>query len=247
MVAIEAESGTVTDWRRNAPVLDHVEWNDVYFAHRTRWQSEDGLTRAEQADYQVLVEGGEGPICLQRERGERHEFVFLLDLEQSTLPYRVGFPVLLANLSRIARRAVGLEERFARSTRGVFELPAVGPRERITVETPRGERFERRADARGRLGAISVEHVGRYRVHGERDQSYGVSLLHPGESSLSVVEEVLFPEATVVASTARARTERNLWPTLAVLALGVLLIEWWCFQRPGLRRRLRVASSGVRA
>ena len=41
-------------------------------------------------------------------------------------------------------------------------------------------------------------------------------------------------ELAVAASGAPVRADRSLWWTLALLAVGVLLTEWWFFQRrPG--------------
>jgi hypothetical protein len=91
------------------------------------------------------------------------------------LPYRVGFPIFVANVVQGARQQAGLAE--ARATRG---------------------------------------------------------LLSPSETSLAAVEQIQFNERLTVAASAPLKSDRSLWRLLALLALGVLVVEWWYFSRkPG--------------
>ena len=58
------------------------------------------------------------------------------------------------------------------------------------------------------------------------------SLLNAGETTLKSVEQLQFDEdLAVAASSGEVRTDRPMWPLLALLAFAVLLGEWWYYNR----------------
>jgi hypothetical protein len=76
--------------------------------------------------------------------------------------------------------------------------------------------------------------VGRYEVQEGQDTVaiVGTGLLSVTETALLPVEELRFTEAAVAMESAETLgTDRPLWWTLAALAFGVLMFEWWYFQR----------------
>jgi len=74
------------------------------------------------------------------------------------------------------------------------------------------------------------------------DLRRGASLLSLSETSLSQVEVVEFREARVQADSKAVETDRPLWQWLTAVALLILLVEWWFFQRrPGGWTRARAS------
>jgi hypothetical protein len=63
----------------------------------------------------------------------------------------------------------------------------------------------------------------------------GAGLLSPSETSLAGVAQIEFNEQLQVAeASAVVKTDWPLWPTLLMVALVVMLAEWWFFQKkPG--------------
>ena len=62
--------------------------------------------------------------------------------------------------------------------------------------------------------------------------SIGTGLLSGTETSLKPVEELRFSELTVATDEAKQLdSDRPFWWILALLAFGVLMFEWWYFQR----------------
>ena len=62
--------------------------------------------------------------------------------------------------------------------------------------------------------------------------SVGTGLLNPLESSLESSEEIRFTELSVTTTESdQMETDRPLWWLLALVAFGVMLLEWWYFQR----------------
>jgi hypothetical protein len=79
--------------------------------------------------------------------------------------------------------------------------------------------------------------VGYYSIleNGAQRRHLGVCLLSPGETGLAGVAQIEFNEQLQVAAAAEVvKTDRPLWPALLLAALGVMLVEWWFFQKkPG--------------
>jgi hypothetical protein len=239
LVVVDDTAATVVDWRRNAPLLQHVELGDVDILRRPRLR--EGVTEGdlENLGYEVLAWGGRGPLVVRR-RGETSlAYALLFHTDRSTLPYRIGFPILVANAARVALGEAGLAEAHAFRT-GVLPPLAVPADTPCRVRGPDGAEREARSDARGRLRGVPAPRAGAYTVT-PRDGAplrVAAGLLDAGETGLQGLEKVEFDEGlTVEASAVAPRTDRALWGLVAFAALCVLTVEWWFFQRrPGGRR-----------
>ena len=233
LVSVGDGGSEVVDWDRAQPLFEHVELGDLVMIDRP--QSAEGVTEGsyENRGFQVLVHGSRGPLVLERSEGERRLFCFLFHPDRSTLPYRVGFPVMVANAVRLAMFESALAEVQAART-GVLPPITLSPESSYRVTGPDGTAWEDRADADGTLSGIPARRVGYYQVTGpgESVTKVGAALLSSSESSLAGVEEILFNEGlSVQAAGAPPRTDRSLWRSLAFLGFGILLVEWWYFQR----------------
>jgi hypothetical protein len=150
-----------------------VELGDLVILEQPRLAAQASEGDLDSLGYEVLVHGARGPLLVRRRDGDRLELALLFHSDRSTLPYRVGFPILVANVVSAALAQSGLAE-----------------------------------------------------VNGTR------SLLSPGETSLAAVEQIEFNERLAVAAAASpVKADRETWPWLVLLALGVLLFEWWFFHR----------------
>jgi hypothetical protein len=84
------------------------------------------------------------------------------------------------------------------------------------------------------LTGIPAAEVGRYDVLEGEDvvAVVGTGLLSVSESSLESVEELKFAEMKVATGeTGRLEADRPYWWVLALVAFGLMLFEWWYFQR----------------
>ena len=232
----EDKSTRVTDWRRNEPVLQHVELADLILLDRVR--SNAGVTDAdyERLAYDILIHGDLGPLMLRRQRGEQVTYCLLFHSNRSTLPYRIGFPILVTNLVQATMDRAGLAKAQGAHT-GILPRLTLARDRAYQVRGPGIEPRAERTDAHGLLAGIPAPRVGVYRIRegsAER-RRIGASLLSPRETRLAGVDEIRFSEGLAVAAAAQPpRTDRSLWWTLALVGLGVMLFEWWYFQRrPG--------------
>ena len=88
-------------------------------------------------------------------------------------------------------------------------------------------------DSQGTLRGVPAAKVGRYQLTSDDADPIviGANLLSSSESQLASIKQIQFKELTVTAATADVKVDRSFWPTLALLALGVLMIEWWFFHK----------------
>lgn len=224
---------TVTDWNRTAPLLQHVSLGDVQIGEQPAWGPEIGLREVEERGYEVLAEGNAGPLLLQKREGLKTTWWFTFHTDRSTLPYRVGFPILAANAVSSSLKQAALSEVSAAPT-GVLPALQLDAGQDYQVEAPDGSLTAVRSGMTGLLTGIGASEVGQYRVRDGNDvvSIVGTGLLSLPETSLSAVDELRFAEVQVdTDATIRLEADRSLWWGLALGAFVVLLVEWWYFQR----------------
>jgi len=236
LITIEQQGTEVVDWRRDSPLLQHVELKELVILDQPRPRQGVGAKDYENRGYEILAHGTQGPLLLEKREGESLSIYLLFHTDRSTLPYRVGFPILISNLVQLASHRAGLDEARANHT-GSLPALALLPDRTYQIRGPGGLSREEKSNAQGTLSGVPAPLVGTYVItqSGAKELRIGASLLDASETTLAGVEEILFnEELSVAASAAPLRTDRALWPTFALLAFCVLLGEWWYFQRrPG--------------
>jgi hypothetical protein len=215
-----------------------VELSDLVILDRPH--SAEGVSDGdyERRGYEVLVHGDGGPLMLQKREGGRLSLCLLFHTSRSTLPYRVGFPVMVSNLVQLAMEQAGLAE-GAGSRTGVLRDLLVQPDRLYEVQGPDGPAAAAKSDANGILSGVPALRVGRYSVRtgGRVEASVGASLLAPAETVLASAEEIQFDEGLSVSAAGVMQTDRPLWSAFAMLAFGFLMGEWWYYhRRPGGQR-----------
>ncbi|HLJ10458.1 MAG TPA: BatA and WFA domain-containing protein [Planctomycetaceae bacterium] len=232
LVHIDDSVAQVIDWQRSTPLLQHVLLTDVQIAERP--VSAEGVRDRdyEELAYEILAQGRTGPLILRKDTGGSVSYYLLFHTDRSTLPYRVGFPILVSNAVQIAMQQAGLSEVRGQQT-GVLPVRYVKPDAVYDVQSPDGSTAEVRANADGALAGVAAPVVGKYTIRegGNIVASVGVSLLTVSETSLATVEQLQFRELSVGAATAMIKSDRPLWGALAAAGFGLLLAEWWYFQR----------------
>ncbi|MBC8011403.1 MAG: VWA domain-containing protein [Burkholderiales bacterium] len=236
LVTVKSENTTAIDWRRESPLLQHVQLGDVVFMD----QPVSAATAKDDAfanlGYEILAQGPRGPLIVERTDGDALLIALLFHTDRSTLPYRVGFPIFVSNVVQAALKQSGLAEAAAART-GVLPPLTLAPNRAVHITGP--DRFARdeRTDDRGQLTGIPAPRAGDYTITDgtAAPRHIGASLLSPAETSLAAVTQIEFADQlTVAATTAVPKADRSLWWLLACTGFVVLLVEWWWFQRrPG--------------
>jgi Ca-activated chloride channel homolog len=93
------------------------------------------------------------------------------------------------------------------------------------------------ADDHGVVSGIVAPQTGVYSIsqNGATPLRVGASLLSPRETIMSGVDQIQFNEQLQVAAAGETlKADWPLWPILVLVALAILLVEWWFFQKkPG--------------
>ena len=223
----------VVDSIDTAPLLRHVRLRDVQIGQSARYAKGAKARMLEELGYEVLIDGTKGPLMLQRRRGLETAYYFLFHTDRSTLPYRLGFPILVRNAVELALQQAGLAEVAAVPT-GVLPPINVEADRDFRITGPDDSTQQAHSTSSGMLAGIQADFVGKYDVldSGDVTASIGTGLLSPLETSLSAVEELKFAELSVTTDESELiESDRQLWWTLAMLAFVFLLVEWWYFQR----------------
>lgn len=235
-VAVGTNGSTVVDWKRDAPVLEHVQLADLVVLDQPRFAGDAGEADLENAGYEVLIHGQRGPLLVRKQDSEGLAYALLFHSDRSTLPYRVGFPIFVANVVQAALQQAGLAEVPANHT-GVLPPLALTPHGKYQVQSPAHTTETVSADDQGLVTGVAAAQSGIYSVseNGTVRRRVGASVLSPGETSLAGVDQIQFNERLQVGATAAVvKTDWSLWPVFLLGALGLLLTEWWYFQKkPG--------------
>ena len=232
LIRTAGESKRVIDWQRSDALLQHVKLGGVLLGDAPTYRTGKGRKDIEEAGYRVVAEVDGGPLIVRRQDGRNVRYALLFEPQRSTLTYRVGFPVMIANavdvgfaqaeLSAVRGQRAGVMPPIIVDAPGSYEV--TGPDYAETFEVG-GERVIR---------GVVADQLGDYEVRrdGASVRSFGVSLLDPVETKLTGVRELLFSEVTVEASERPPSVERPLWRWLTFAALALLAVEWWYFHRP---------------
>ena len=239
LVSVGGEGAALVDWRRNSPLLQHVELSEVIISDRPK--SAEGVQNQdyEQAGYEILAHGRDGPLVLKKRDGAKLAYHLLFHTDRSSLPYRLGFSILVQNLVQIARQHASLSEVHGERT-GVLPAKTLQAETTYDITRPDGTRVRVKSNAEAELSGVPAPKIGRYVVSDGEDDlvQIGVSLLDARETKLSAVDEIRFREISVTAQESAVSTDRPLWYFLALAGFVLLLIEWWYFQS----RRGRMAG-----
>ncbi len=233
LITTRTGNSPVVDWNRSSLLLQHVNLDNIQITDEPV-RGDDVLDQhVREAGYEILATGRSGPLVLARHAPGRQTYYLLFHTDRSTLPYRVGFPILVKNSIDITQHAAGLAEVQGQPTR-VLRARTLEANQTYTVTGPDVADQTFRTGPDGVLSGIPAPQVGLYRIN-DSDRlvaTVGASVLDAGESSLAAADEIVprDEELRVAASTTMIDTDRPLWPTLAWIAFVVLLVEWWYFQ-----------------
>lgn len=194
------------------PMLESVSLADVVV---------ESAARFDPGEHRVVAGTAEQPILLAGESPLRWALLSF-DLGASNFPLQSSFPIFLSNaVSWLASRDV------VPAPLGTISIPA-----RIAAVTDvRGEAVETRAV--GNRTAFTADAPGLFTVRtGEGDHVITANLLSP---AVSAVNGSIFAgqaaDVGLVDSLTGSVSGAELWVVLVLLALGLVLVEWWTYHR----------------
>lgn len=232
LITVETQPAEVVEWKRDAELLQHVQLKDLLISETPKKTPGTEDPAIEQLGYELLAYGNQGPLIVRKRSGTKVVYHLLFHVDRSTLPYRVGFPVMVNNLLNEALRLASLGEIQAVKT-GVLPPWKLSPNETYRITDPEGRHEERQSNDEGLLVGIPAVRIGEYEIRsgGNLLDRIGVGLLSASETSLFAVDRIQFNELSVGAEEKKLQVDKPLWPKLAFAAFLLLLFEWWYFQK----------------
>jgi len=238
------------------PLLNgEVDFNGVTFGATPKYQLPDGFTT-------VVAAADDGPLLAYGTLPGSDSTSVLLagNLDESNLARRVAFPKLMKNV------AEKLSPSPAPVTLSLGEPLTISPRAgstSVTITNPKGEAttipvpdVEGLPQGARQVAYAQTNAVGSYRLReaDAEDQTLvtGVITVNAGndtESNLRAnpdLANVLDQASGVAESAAKNDLESDLWPLLALLALGLLILDWLLSLRmPRISKQLAQRKGGV--
>jgi len=226
-----ADGPTFIDESRTHPVMRFADLEGLHLRSALRTQT--------QPWGQALAEADSGPLIAAGEHNGLRVVSVAFDLGDSDWPLRVSFPIFLTNAVRWLTAAGGLgASQEETPTGGVASLTLPPGASSVTVQRPDGSKTALAAPATGGMVLVDdTRQAGVYHAKAANGQDFpfAANLDSRDESSLTVQNPPALNHPGVSAATApipRARRAKDdLWPALAAVALGLLLLEWFVFHR----------------
>ena len=206
------------------PLLTNVDLNDVHIA-RSQDLRNDTFGRA-------LITSVQTPLVLVRDEPFR-QVLFGFDLHESDLPLRIAFPILVQNLSEWILPPSVPSHSF-HPDEPVTIVPETGATS-VTVVLPDGRRQVLAGGGIATFGETDM--TGLYTVEqavaGRINRSwFTVNLFSDQVSQLKPAGRITLPPyANTIAANAVHRGQLEIWPWIALGALGLVALEWLAFHR----------------
>ncbi|HEX3630000.1 MAG TPA: VWA domain-containing protein [Candidatus Dormibacteraeota bacterium] len=205
------------------PLLANVDLQDVHVA-RSQDLGKSTFGRP-------LITSLQTPLVLVRDQPFR-QALFGFDLHESDLPLRIAFPILLENLSEWMLPP-SVPSRSFHPDEPVTVVPDAGATA-VSVVRPDGSR---RALSAASIGSFAdTDPIGLYTVEqtiaGKLQRSwFSVNLFSDSISQLKPPDRLTLPPTRQTAVQATHPGQLEIWPWIALAALGLVAAEWLAFHR----------------
>ena len=205
------------------PLLANVDLQDVHIA-----RSQDLRTSA---FGRPLITSLQTPLVMVRDEPVR-QALFGFDIHESDLPLRIAFPILVENLSEWMLPP-SVPSRSFHPDEPVTVVPDAGATA-VSVIRPDGSR---RALTAGSISTFAdTDPAGLYTVEqtigGKVQPSwFTVNLFTDSISQLKPPDRLTLPPTRPTAVQATHPGQLEIWPWIALAALGIIAAEWLAFHR----------------
>ncbi len=231
---------TIVDWDRSHPLVRFTSLAGVAVARARPLRLGRGSVK--------LLDSAEGPLIAAWQRDQLRVVAVGFDIYESNWPLRLSFPIFMANSARWLAEAspkwggAGLRcgQPFKLHVGLWRKSPPAGP---VSVEV---------TDPNGRSRKLEIT-PSRPRLYGDTEEPglysaewpdgkktlFACAVLNEAESDNSARDVVNFAVGGVRGATwslsdagkAGAKSGREIWKYLAILALAVMVLEWYVYNR----------------
>ncbi len=239
------EYPVILDWDVSHPLLQYIrDLGGVVIR--------EGVVVEPPRSASELIQTSEGPIAFTVPRGGYIDAVISFPLVEggkpnTNWPLMYSFPIIMLNTLRVLGHAADASTAASTQPGQPVTIRPDGPIEQVEVLDPSGQTRTLRRSPQGGFVDTQANRTGLYLSRWDDDQSqvYAVNLFDPLESNLAprgqVPPGVPDDQADqyrikigynpVQATRLDTPTEHEWWWPLTLVALGVLLVEWYIYNR----------------
>jgi len=221
----ELAEPAIVDWRVTHPVLRYVGFDNVQVSKSMLVKTPSwGVS---------LVDSPQAPLIVAGDLGRQRILWVGFDTLESTWPYRISFPIFVANAVEWLNPATERNSQLLVHAGDPFHLTLPQPVTNALITLPDNTTRALSVDAKAtELVFGDTFHQGVYHLKtGTNETTFCVALLDAAESNIKPREELQFGKYSKVSATTLHRANMELWRHILVIALLVLLFEWWYYHR----------------
>lgn len=229
----------MVDWSRDHPALRGLSLDSVVIIKSRNVE----VTPRSPAT--VLASADTGPAVIEVAAAQTRAIVVPFDIQESYWPFDASFVVFVGR----AIRHVGDDGAQGGTLRSIQPGRVLSDRlpsdaRDVRIEGPGGVDAPITVAPDGSFVFGPVERVGVYRVRwngspgamdavvsGRNVRTYAANLGDSQESQIAATEKIDVAEQQVASTGGSHEGTRNLWPWLLLAAMGVMLLEWYIFNR----------------
>lgn len=228
----------ILDSDRAHPLTNLVDMGSVRFIF-------DGFALKGPEGSRSLCDGSTGPLLVIAQRGGYEDVAMGFELvgdnskgeviPKTDWPGRSSFPVFIMNVLNYLGGLQGNASLMNVQPGTPANLRVRTPVDRITVESPSREVTELARDGQNAFAFSGTDEVGIYSVFEGTvrtpSQRFAVNLMDSRESNLAPRDRLELGFESVKAISSTEPTRRELWKLLLLAGLGVMMFEWYVFNR----------------
>ncbi len=212
-------------WDESHPLLRHVSLSGLFVYEGF------AVDLPEQAE--VLIEGSHGPMLARYAAGDKHCLLLTFAVERSNW-WSSSFPAFMYNVVRYLGGGGAEAEEGPLRPGDTLQVPAPAGRDELRLVRPDGRTVKLRPDAMGSAYYGHTDDVGVYRVEdgvAGRD-TFAVNLEDSWESGIAPPTAPLKIDTHEVVEVGAITTATpEVWRWFVGVALALVLIEWWIYNR----------------
>ena len=222
------------DFDRSHPLLSYVELGDVDVIEGSPVEPPKGGRK--------LIESDIGCLLAMSTRGGYEDAVLgfpIVEVEDgenvvnTNWIIRRSFPVFMMN---VLRYLGGVREGSAASNVQPGESAVIRTKntiDAISVQTPSNRSFEVLREGRNAFVVNDTGELGVYRIKAGEDQTqkFAVNLFDSRESDVRVADALEIGHEEFQGQVGYSQTRREFWKWVLLVALGVLMFEWYIFNK----------------
>lgn len=231
--------GGMVDWSRDHPAMRGLSLDSVVIIKSRN------VEVAPRSPSTVIASADTGPAVIEIAAAQTRAIVVPFDIQESYWPFDASFVVFVGRAIRHVGDD-GAQSGLLRSIQPGRVLADRLPSDAtdIRIQGPGNVDASITAAPDGSFVFGPVERVGVYRVswsgsagsmdavsNGRNVRTYAANLADSQESQVAASERIDVAEQQVAASAGTREGTRNLWPWLLLTALGIMLLEWYIFNR----------------